>query len=198
MRQGAECLAYNLPQIPDFDTKITAAAGRNIKFTLALQALQQLEKYYGLQAKTISGNCATWIYLSTGNPETQKILSGKGGQYTVRTDSFSSHSRRSSDYSHSVSDSLTGRPLLTPDEVGRWPKGRSLIFKDGQFPAQLPLPDLLEWPAAADLIEKESVNEEAMPSVRTEFWVPGMPGQMKVPKSNLEKKSARDAIDTIH
>ena len=83
----------NLPQIPDFDIKITAAAGRNMKFTLALQGLDQLKKHYGSQANTISGNCAKWIYLSTADPDTQKLLSNKSGKYTVRTDSYSSQSR---------------------------------------------------------------------------------------------------------
>lgn len=193
----------NLPNIPDFDTKITTAAGRNMKFLPAVQGLDQLKKHYGPQANTISGNCATWIYLSTADADTQKLLSFKTGQYTVRTDSYSTHSR-ANDYSHGMSDSLTGRSLLTPDEVGRWPKGRSLLFKTGQFPAQLPLPDLSEWPAAADLVKDDGNQKEEVKIEKPLFWVPEFfkPEKKNAPKKksegrDFEKRPARDAIDSV-
>jgi type IV secretion system protein VirD4 len=196
--------AGNLPQIPDFDTKITTAAGRNMKFLLAVQGLDQLKKHYGLQANTISGNCATWIYLSTADPDTQKLLSLKTGKYTVRTDSYSSQRSRSSDYSHGVSDSLTGRPLLTPDEIGRWPKGRSLLLKTGQFPAQLPLPDLSEWPAADDLVKDTGKLSEEVVFDTPQFWVPEFtsPSKKKSSVGRFEKRSSErdpvgDAIDRV-
>ncbi|GBF35414.1 hypothetical protein DCCM_4541 [Desulfocucumis palustris] len=197
----------NLPQFPDFDIKITTAAGRNMKFLLALQGLDQLKKHYGLQANTISGNCATWIYLSTSDQDTQRLLSAKSGQYTVRTDSYSSQSRsKSFEYSHGVSESLTGRALLTPDEIGRWPKGRSLLFKAGQYPAQLPLPDLSEWPAAADLVIKDTENYAEGVSFETpQFWVPQFSSPVKkkssvdgTVKRSSKKGPARDAIDNVH
>lgn len=193
----------NLPQIPDFDTKITTAAGRNMKFLLAVQGLDQLKKHYGSQANTISGNCATWIYLSTADADTQKLLSFKSGQYTVRTESYSSHTR-ANDYSHGMSDALTGRALLTPDEVARWPKGRSLLFKTGQFPAWLPLPDLSEWPAAEDMVKEAGNHEEEVMSEVPQFWVPEFfkPAKKKASKAKVEgekveKRPARDAIDSV-
>lgn len=194
----------NLPNIPDFDTKITTAAGRNMKFLLAVQGMDQLRKHYGIQADTISGNCATWIYLSTANPETQKLLSFKTGQYTVRTESFSSHSR-AKEYSYGTSDGLAGRPLLTPDEIERWPRGRSLIFKTGHYPARLPLPDISEWPAAADLVKDNSVYEEEVKFEMPEFWVPEFFKEVKKKAAKArgaervgKKEPARDAIDSVH
>jgi len=194
----------NLPNIPDFDTKITTAAGRNMRFLLVVQGMDQLKKHYGIQADTISGNCATWIYLSTANPETQKLLSFKTGRYTVRTESFSSHSR-AKDYSYGLSDGLAGRPLLTPDEIERWPRGRSLIFKTGHYPARLPLPDVSEWPAAADLVKDDSSYEEEVRFEMPEFWVPeffkeakNKSGRAKVEGKKVEKQPVRDAIDSVH
>ena len=46
----------NIPRIPGMDTKLTVAAGRGIRFLLALQDLAQLKKY-GDASQTITGNC---------------------------------------------------------------------------------------------------------------------------------------------
>lgn len=140
----------NLPAIPDFDTKLTVAGGRGMRFLLAVQDLAQLKKHYRESTPTITGNCATWLYLSTADLETAKVVVGKAGRYTVLTESTSA-SVRANDYSRGSSDSLAARDLLTPDEVLRWPLGQALILQTRQHPAHLPLPDLSEWPAARDL-----------------------------------------------
>ncbi|MBS3937162.1 MAG: TraM recognition domain-containing protein [Peptococcaceae bacterium] len=139
----------NIPAIPDFDKKLTVAAGRNIRFLLAVQDVSQIKARYGEAYGTILGNCATWVYLSTADPETAKMLSAKTGQHTVRTESHSSSSRSSTE--SSTSESMTGRALLMPDEVLRWPKNWALVLQTGQNPAKLRLPDLSQWPADIEL-----------------------------------------------
>jgi len=160
----------NLPPIPDFDKKITVAAGRNMRFLLAVQDISMIKAKYKELAQTITGNCATWVYILTTDLETAKIISGKTGQYTIRTESYSSQVKHT-DYSHSTSEGLTGRPLLIPDEVLRWPQDRALILQARQNPAWLPLPDLSKWPAAKDLIPAalEELKKEVV-SVPT--WIP--------------------------
>ncbi|MGI1691656.1 VirD4-like conjugal transfer protein, CD1115 family [Thermoanaerobacter uzonensis] len=160
----------NLPPIPDFDKKITVAAGRNMRFLLAVQDISMIKAKYKELAQTITGNCAVWVYILTTDPETAKIISLKTGQYTIRTESYSSQVKHT-DYSHGTSEGLIGRSLLTPDEVLRWPHDRALILQARQNPAWLPLPDLSKWPAVKDLIPSalEELKKEVV-SVPT--WIP--------------------------
>jgi type IV secretion system protein VirD4 len=140
----------NIPPIPDFDKKLTVAAGRNIRFLLAVQDVAQIKARYGDAHGTVLGNCATWVYLSTADIETAKMISAKTGQHTIKTESHSSSSRGGTE--SNVSESMTGRALLMPDEVTRWPKNWSLVLQTGQNAAKLRLPDLSRWPAEKDLV----------------------------------------------
>jgi type IV secretion system protein VirD4 len=164
----------NLPPVPDFDHRLTVAAGRGMRFLLAVQDLGQLKDKYKEAAGTIVGNCATWVYLSTTREETAKTISAMTGQYTVRTESYSSQVR-AADYSSGTTEGLAGRPLLLPDEVRRWPKGWALILQARENPARLPLPDISEWPVAGELklvaIDKPDQGVITAPPV----WLPGKP-----------------------
>jgi len=173
----------NLPPIPEFDRKITVAAGRGMRFLLAVQDLSQIKAKYKELSQTITGNCATWVYILTTDLDTARVISGKTGQYTVRTESYSSQVRHT-DYSHSTTEGLTGRPLLLPDEVLRWPADRALILQARCNPAQLPLPDLSKWPAAKDLTPSISSEENEKEVVTAPpVWVPG------VSAGEVEKKT---------
>lgn len=163
----------NLPAIPDMDKKITVAGGRGIKFLLAIQDLAQLEDLYDKKAKTITGNCHTWLYLSTGDPQTAKTISEKTGKYTVQTES-SNHSLTGSKLGSSAGVGLTGRPLLTPDEVERWPKNYALVLQARELPAKLPLPDLSKWPANRDF-HRYIIGEFAGTVPDVQVWLPGEP-----------------------
>ncbi|EIV99933.1 VirD4-like conjugal transfer protein, CD1115 family [Thermoanaerobacter siderophilus] len=160
----------NLSPMPDFDKKITVAAGRGMRFLLAVQDISQIKAKYRELAQTITGNCATWVYILTTDLETARIISGKTGQYTIRTESYSSQVKHT-DYSHGTTEGLTGRPLLLPDEVLKWPEGRALILQARQNPAWLPLPDLSKWPAVEDLIPA-ALEETAREVVHAPVWIP--------------------------
>jgi len=160
----------NLPTIPEFDRKVTVAAGRGMRFLLAVQDISQIKAKYRELSQTITGNCATWLYILTTDLETAKIISGKTGQYTVKTESYSSQVKNT-DYSHGTTEGLTGRPLLLPDEVLRWPKDKSLILQARYNPAFLPLPDISEWPASDDLVP--FIDIRLKKEVKTvSVWVP--------------------------
>lgn len=164
----------NLPPIPEFDRKITVAAGRGMRFLLAVQDLSQLKARYKELSQTITGNCATWVYILTTDLDTAKVISGKTGQYTVRTESYSSQVRHT-DYSHGTTEGLTGRPLLLPDEVLRWPADKALILQARCNPAQLPLPDLSKWPAVKHLTPSTSSEKNEKEVVTAPpVWVPGV------------------------
>ncbi|WP_394884949.1 VirD4-like conjugal transfer protein, CD1115 family [Clostridium butyricum] len=139
----------NLPPIPEFDSKLTVAGGRGIRFCIALQDVTQLKKLYDKNAQTITGNCHNWIYIKTADTETAKIISEKTGKYTVETDNLS-HTAQSKGHSSTHGTSTTGRPLLMSDEVLRWNPDLSLILPINHFPARYELPDLSAWSANKD------------------------------------------------
>lgn len=139
----------NLPSIPEFDKKLTVAGGRGMRFTLSVQDLAQIKKLYKDNSNTITGNCHIWIYLKTKDIETSKKISEMTGKYTVATDNVSS-TVQSKGHSSTVGEGLTGRALLTDDEVRRWDIEESLVFPMSYFPARYPLPDLSFWEANQD------------------------------------------------
>lgn len=136
----------NLPPIPDFDKKITVGGGRGIRFTLAVQGLDQIKALYKERANTISGNCQNWIYISTQDPDTAKVLSEKVGKYTVETENVGSSIQFSKGHnSSSRNTGLVGRSLIDPAEVLRWPENEVLVLQKSQFPARYPCPDFSRY-----------------------------------------------------
>lgn len=137
----------NFMKIPAFSNKLTVGGGRGIRFNLFVQDIAQLEEKYGREAyPTIISNCHVWIYLQSDGPETQKLISEKLGNYTVATSSHSTQYSGSgiSPGNITASSNLTGRPLLTPDEVSKIKRPYSLITSRN-YPAILHSPDLSKW-----------------------------------------------------
>lgn len=106
----------NFVKIPDMDKAITVGGGRGCRFHLVVQDDNQIYERYGERlGKTMISNCETWVYLQTDNQDTVKTLSEKLGKYTVKSPSLSSSTGGQS----SASYNLTGRDLLTPEEIRR-------------------------------------------------------------------------------
>lgn len=137
----------NIGRWRDFDKMLSVMAGRNMAAMIVLQALPQLAARYGDDlARIIQANCDTWLFLRTNDRITADEISKKCGSYTIRTRTGSTTSRRY-DISTGASEQFAARPLLTPDEVLRWPMGQALVMQAGQYPARLPLADITAWPA---------------------------------------------------
>lgn len=206
----------NLPPIPDMESKITVAGGRGMRFTLAIQSLTQIKQKYKEGADTITGNCAIWLYFGTNDPATKKALSEMTGKYTVETENLSS-SVQQKGYSSTAGIGLTGRALLTDDEIGRWDNSETLVFEVGKFPARYPVLDLAQWGANADYglcsptdniakdeVENNRIVEERWNSViRREsksvpVWLPDLYDENNIPseKPVVEKSYVHDASST--
>ncbi|MCX7748226.1 MAG: type IV secretory system conjugative DNA transfer family protein [Clostridia bacterium] len=135
----------NFATIPSFANKLTVGGGRGMRFNLFLQGFSQLDEKYDKEvAKTIKGNCQVWIYLQTDDLETLEEISKKLGNYTVSTYSLSSSHAKYSTPSSSHSINLTGRALLTADEVRLISRPYSLITSRSN-PAIMYSPDISEW-----------------------------------------------------
>ncbi|ADL52060.1 VirD4-like conjugal transfer protein, CD1115 family [Clostridium cellulovorans] len=135
----------NFTQIPDFSSKLTVGGGRGIRFNLILQGFSQLDEKYGKDvAKTIKGNCENWVYLQSDDSETLEELSKKLGNYTVSTYSLSASHGKFTNPSSSHSINLTGRALLTTDEIRLIKRPYSLITSRNN-PGMMHCPDLSQW-----------------------------------------------------
>ncbi|MCY0886099.1 MAG: hypothetical protein OWV35_09495, partial [Firmicutes bacterium] len=65
---------------------------------------------------------------------------------------------------------LTGRDLVKPDELLRWPEHWVLTWQAGFAPARLPLPDLSRWPYFAPVAEARTEAPDAQPLVPPPLW----------------------------
>jgi len=149
-----------LPYIPPIPQYLSVGAGRGMRFALALQDFQQLEKRYKDDFDTIKNNCDCWIFLKGLNGKTLKEFSERCGNYTIQVNSsnFTDKGKASQD-SHSAS--LTGRNLLLPDEVGLIESPFSLICFGGKHPIMLISPDLSWYPINKQLgMGDEEHNKE--------------------------------------
>jgi len=158
----------NMPPIPQFDTKLTVAGGRGMRFHLVVQDLQQLESKYGKSCKTIRSNCHSWQYILTNDYETAKIISQMTGGYTIETRSSSS-TQRNNDITSGNSKGLARRELVTPDELLRMPDDKSIVLRARQFPTLMDLPDLSKW-EINDLKVFEDNEKHELEHVS--IWVP--------------------------
>ena len=73
----------NFPAIKDFETTISACAGRNIWFILIIQSYAQLNSVYGSDvAEIIRDNLNMHIFFGSNNPATLESFSRECGQQT--------------------------------------------------------------------------------------------------------------------
>lgn len=141
----------NLPTIPPMPQFLSVGAGRGMRFLLAVQDFQQIQKKYRDDYNTIKNNCDAWIYLKCSNEETLKEFSERVGNYTVQVNSTNFSEKKASNSGSSYGSSLTGRALLLPEEVGLIDSPFCLISMAGKMPIMLITPDLSYYRANAEL-----------------------------------------------
>lgn len=127
----------NFAKIPYFQTLMTVAGGRGIRFHLFLQAFEQLDDIYGDKVgRIIRSQAETWIYLQTDSDDTLKELSHKLDKYTIKSPGISGNSEGNI----SASYNFTGRDLLTPGEIKKISRPYQLVTSRHD-PAIMYMPD---------------------------------------------------------
>mgnify|MGYP001796792367 CR=1 FL=1 len=106
-------------------------AGYGLQLWPILQDMSQLKDLYGDRANTFIANAGVQQVFGVNDFETAKWLSQMIGQETAgfQTDSFKPGD------GPSFSNNLTGRDLLTPDEIMQLPPDRQLLRVQGQATA---------------------------------------------------------------
>lgn len=121
----------NIGEVPEFPSKLSTMRKYNISASIVLQDIAQIEAMYKDDWKTLVGNCSTYVFLGTQEPNTLKYFSDMLGQKTIRTQGESSSNKGGS-----KSYNATGRAVLTTSELGRLPPDECVVFTQNQRPVK--------------------------------------------------------------
>lgn len=131
--------------LPDGYARLQATMrSRNIMATIILQNISQLKALFKDDWEGIIGNADTMIYLDGNEQSTHKYISEQLGKETISTKSSSQSKGRNGSYSQSTQ--LTGRELMTPDEVRLLDNKNAIVIIRGERPVIDEKYDLMKHP----------------------------------------------------
>lgn len=122
----------NIALPDDFDKILSVMRSRNISVSIILQNLAQLKALFEKQWENIIGNCDTFLYLGGNEQSTHKYISELLGKETIDTTNYGRTTGHSGSYSTNYQ--ITGRELMTPDEVRLLDNKYALLFIRGERP----------------------------------------------------------------
>lgn len=122
----------NIALPDDFDKILSVMRSRNISVSIILQNLAQLKALFEKQWENIIGNCDTFLYLGGNEQSTHKYISELLGKETIDTTNYGRTTGHSGSYSTNYQ--ITGRELMTPDEVRLLDNKYALLFIRGEKP----------------------------------------------------------------
>lgn len=131
----------------DFQKLLSTMRSREISVSIILQNLAQLKALYEKDWESITGNCDSFLYLGGNEQATHKYVSEQLGKETIDTNSYGKSTGRSGNYSTNYQ--LSGRELLTPDEVRMLDNRFALLLVRGERPIMDAKYDILRHPQLA-------------------------------------------------
>ena len=134
--------------LPDeFDKLLSTMRSREISVSIILQNLAQLKALFEKQWESIVGNCDEFLYLGGNEQSTHKYLSEMLGKETIDTNTYGKSLGRNGNYSTNYQ--ISGRELLTPDEVRLLDNRYSILFIRGERPVMDEKYNILTHPNVA-------------------------------------------------
>ena len=131
----------------DFDKILSVMRSRSVSVSIILQNLAQLKALFEKQWESIVGNCDEFLYLGGNEQSTHKYVSELLGKATIDTNTYGKSSGRSGNYSTNYQ--ISGRELLTPDEVRLLDNQYAILFIRGERPVLDFKYDILKHPNVA-------------------------------------------------
>lgn len=128
----------------DFDKILSVMRSRGISASIILQNLAQLKALFEKQWESIVGNCDTFLYLGGNEQSTHKYVSELLGKETIDTTSNTRSTGRNGNWT--TNWQLSGRELLTPDEVRMVDNAEVILFVRGERPVMDEKYDLARHP----------------------------------------------------
>ena len=125
----------NVPQPDSYPKVLATCRSYNIGIDIIVQNIQSIKARYRDEYQSIIGNCDTLLFLGGGNePESLEFMSKLLGKETISIRSRGQTRGRSG--SSSINYQLTGRELMTPDEIRRMPTRDALLLIRGDSPVR--------------------------------------------------------------
>ena len=131
----------------DFDKILSVMRSREVSVSIILQNLAQLKALFEKQWESIMGNADEFLYLGGNEQGTHKYVSELLGKATIDTNTYGKSTGHSGNYSTNYQ--ITGRELMTPDEVRMLDNRYALLFIRGERPVMDEKFDILKHPNIA-------------------------------------------------
>ena len=128
----------------DFDKLLATMRSREISVSIIIQNMAQLKALFEKQWESIVGNCDTFLYLGGNEQSSHKYVSELLGKETIDTNTYGRSHGRSGSYTKNFQ--LSGRELMTPDEVRMLDNRYALLFIRGEFPIKDLKYDIMKHP----------------------------------------------------
>ena len=136
----------SLPE--DFSKILAVMRSRNVYVSIILQNVAALKALFEKEWESILGNCDEFLYLGGNETSTHKLISESYlCKSTIDTNTYGKSSGRNGNYSTNYQ--ISGRELLTPDEVRMLDNRYALLFIRGERPVMDEKYDILKHPNIA-------------------------------------------------
>ena len=134
--------------LPDeFDKLLSTMRSREISVSIIIQNIAQLKALFEKQWESIVGNCDEFLYLGGNEQSTHELVSKLLGKETIDLNTYGRSKGRNGNYS--TNWQLSGRELMTPDEVRMLDNKYALLFLRGERPVQDLKYDITKHPNVA-------------------------------------------------
>jgi len=119
--------------LPDeFDKLLSTMRSREISVSIIIQNMAQLKALFEKQWESIVGNCDHFLYLGGNELSTHEYVSKLLGKETIDLNTYGESKGQHGSYSTNYQ--VSGRELLTPDEVRLLDNKYALLFIRGEKP----------------------------------------------------------------
>lgn len=162
----------------DFDKILSVMRSRGVSVSIILQNLAQLKALFEKQWESIVGNCDEFLYLGGNEQSTHKYVSELLGKETIDTNTFGKSTGRSGNYSTNYQ--ISGRELLTPDEVRMLDNQYAILFIRGERPVMDFKYDILKHPNVALMLALFNIVQGTISTIMTSAGF-GTPNQTTLP-----------------
>ena len=180
----------------DFDKILSVMRSRGVSVSIILQNLAQLKALFEKQWESIVGNCDEFLYLGGNEQSTHKYVSELLGKETIDTNTFGKSSGRSGNYSTNYQ--ISGRELLTPDEVRMLDNQYAILFIRGERPVMDFKYDILKHPdvkLTADgdgEVYQHGTIKSDVATILVDWLDPELVPEMELTETNYELLSEED------
>ena len=137
--------------LPGFTRELATMRSRNISASTIIQNMAQIKELYKDSWETIPGNSDTILYLGGNEASTHKYISEALGKATIDTRTHGQTRGRSGSYSTNFQ--MSGRELLTPDEVRGLDNRYAILFIRGARPVMDLKYELTDHPAIRHTVD---------------------------------------------